>query len=84
MKVFENDPIPKNPLKDKWDKKYPIIPRTCDGYSCMFCNQCPSGEYWKCPEEDLEEYTAYLKKFEEWEKRHPNYLEELEFEIKIE
>lgn len=34
------DDMPVNPLKEKWDKLYPPIPKpefsqVCDGYSCM-------------------------------------------------
>lgn len=28
--------------------------KTCDtgiGYDCMFCNKCPYGDYFKCPDE---------------------------------
>lgn len=72
-----NPPI--NPLKEKWDKLYPPTPmpqfsQVCDGYSCMWCGRCPSGEYWKCPEEDKEIYEQYLKEYREYMRAHNNWV----------
>lgn len=69
------DDMPVNPLKEKWDKLYPPIPKpefsqVCDGYSCMWCGRCPHGGLWKCPEEDLEVYNEYRKKLDEYLIKH--------------
>lgn len=69
------DDMPVNPLKEKWDKLYPPIPKpeasqVCDGYSCMWCGRCPNGSYWECPEEDKEVYEAYCKKLNEYLIKH--------------
>lgn len=70
---------PKNPLKEKWDKLYPPVPKpeyseVCDGYSCMGCGRCPSGDYWKVPEEDKEIYEQYKKEFDEYCDSHGGFL----------
>lgn len=64
---------PVNPLKDKWAILYPPIPKpnnsqVCDEYSCMWCERCPKGSYWKCPEEDKEIY-------DKWQKEYCDYME---------
>lgn len=69
------DDMPINPLKEKWAKLYPPIPKpefsqVCDVYSCMWCGRCPHGSLWKCPEEDLEVYNEYRKKLDEYLIRH--------------
>ena len=69
------DDMPINPLKDKWAKLYPPIPKpeysqVCDGYSCMWCGRCPHGSLWKCPEEDLEVYNEYRKKLDDYIAKH--------------
>lgn len=35
---------PKNPLDEKWEQLYPGCKAT--GYKCMYCGDCPHGEYW--------------------------------------
>ena len=66
---------PKNPLKEKWDKLYPPTPipqysQVCDGYSCMWCGRCPSGDYWKVPEEDKEVYEMWQKEYDDYCNSH--------------
>lgn len=63
--------MPENPLKEKWVKLYPPIPKpeysqVCDGYSCMYCGRCPCGELWKVPEEDREVWEEYQAKLHEY------------------
>lgn len=70
-----NFEYPENPLKDKWDKLYPPIPKpeysqVCDGYSCMYCGRCPKGSYWKVPEEDMEVWNKYQKDIKEYHRTH--------------
>lgn len=71
---------PKNPLLEKWEKLYPPTPKpeysqVCDGYSCMWCGRCPSGDNWKVPEEDKEAYGQYMKEFEKYMREHnPNWF----------
>ena len=80
--VFSDGTIfdpPKNPLKEKWDKLYPPIPKpnwsqVCDGYSCMWCERCPNGDGWQAPEEDKEEYEKYKKEFNEYCDSHGGLL----------
>lgn len=67
--------FPVNPLKEKWDKLYPPNQRyesktNCEGYSCMWCDLCPHGSYWKVPEEDKEIYEEYRKQVHEYHKIH--------------
>jgi hypothetical protein len=67
--------FPKNPLKEKWDKLYPPIPKVeysqvCDGYSCMWCGRCPNGEYWKVPEEDIEIWNNYQEQIRQYNQLH--------------
>lgn len=66
---------PANPLKDKWDKLYPPVPmpqysQVCDGYSCMWCGRCPSGELWQVPEEDEAAWEAYQAKLRAYNREH--------------
>lgn len=73
------DDFPKNPLKNKWDKLYPPIPKpeysqVCDGYSCMCCGRCPNGNYWKVPDEDKEVWDKYQKEIGEYHKIHNPHL----------
>ena len=70
---------PKNPLKEKWDKLYPPIPKpeyseVCDGYSCIGCSRCPNGDYWKVPEEDKDIYEQYRKEFDNYCDNHGGLL----------
>ena len=68
---------PKNPLKDKWDKKYPKN-RVCQAledlnivnYGCLNCNKCPDGDLFNVPKEDLEEYKKYLEEVIKYNKVH--------------
>jgi hypothetical protein len=55
----EWDP-PRNPLEEKWLKKYPAC--ESKGYKCIYCSKCPSGDNWEVPEEDKhsEEWITYL------------------------
>lgn len=67
--------FPENPLKEKWDAAYPPIPmpqysQVCDGYSCMWCNRCPRGGYWKVPDEDKELWDKYQCQIRECQERH--------------
>lgn len=55
---------PKNPLAEKWDFLYP--PCAYQGYICMFCGDCRLGDYWKCPEEDIEIYEQYSKEYKDY------------------
>jgi hypothetical protein len=66
---------PENPLLEKWNKLYPPTKKpeysqVCDGYSCMWCGRCPHGEYWKVPEEDVDEYNEWLWKKEQYIQEH--------------
>ena len=85
---YPDDPMPLNPLWEKWKEKYSLRKRICDGYSCMFCGDCPSGDYWKCPEEDRAVYDEYMERRKAWEERHPDYMnvlmsQEIEIEIAV-
>lgn len=74
--ILAADPIPTSPLMKKWKETYPLPGKPCAmGYGCIYCGNCPSGAYWKCPEEDREEYAEYDKRLSEWEKRHPNLIQ---------
>ena len=69
------DNLPKNPLKEKWDKLYPPVPmpqysQICDGYSCDWCGRCPEGSLWKIPDEDKEVWEEYQKQLLEYDKIH--------------
>lgn len=44
--------------------------QVCDGYSCMWCDRCPNGTYWKVPEEDMEQWMMYQNKIKEYHKKH--------------
>ncbi len=70
-----NFEYPENPLKEKWNRLYPPIPKpeysqVCDGYSCMCCGRCPKGGYWKVPEEDMEVWNKYQKDITEYHRIH--------------
>lgn len=65
----EYDP-PKNPLKEKWERLFPGCEST--GYKCMFCGECPYGEYWKVPDEDKDIYSAYLQAVQQYNAEHGN------------
>ena len=73
---------PKNPLKEKWERLYPPTPKpefsqVCDGYSCMYCGRCPNGDYWECPEEDIEVFTQWQRDVQEYYKTRNNLLDEV-------
>lgn len=72
--ILRTDPPPVNPFRDKWNS---LICNFGFSYSCLFCNKCPYGEYWKIPSEDEQapEYRKFLRDTEEWEKRHPDWEE---------
>lgn len=80
--------MPTNPLKEKWTKLYPPIPKpefsqVCDGYSCMWCGRCPNGDYWEVPEEDKEVWEQYQAKVREYNMVHnPSLLDKQLFERK--
>lgn len=85
-RFFVDDPPPRNPLVEKWNTKYPPEPKpeysqVCDGYSCMWCSRCPAGEYWKCPEEDLDVYRKYVGEVENWKERHPKWMDKMFLEV---
>lgn len=66
---------PKNPLQKKWDRLYPPNQRhksgeNCEGYSCMYCDKCPNGSYWKVPQEDKEEWEKHIKEVHKYLKDH--------------
>ena len=61
---------PKNPLKEKWDGLFPGCEST--GYKCMFCGECPHGDYWKVPDEDKDIYDAYLQTVQQYNAEHGN------------
>ena len=66
---------PENPLKEKWDKLYPPIPKpefsqVCDVYGCIWCDRCPRGDNWKVPEEDREVWEQYQEQLYEYHKIH--------------
>ncbi len=82
-RLFPGDPPPVNALVQKWREKYPVEPCAGMSYSCMFCGRCPSGDYWKVPEEDKVEQAEWEKKFAAWAARHPEYPQIL-FEQEIE
>ena len=67
--------LPENPLIEKWTKLYPATPmpqfsQVCDGYSCMWCDRCPKGEYWEVPDDDKEIWEEYQRQVEEYLKIH--------------
>lgn len=47
-------------------------------YTCVICTEdkCPYSQYWKVPEEDKEEWEAYRKEVEEYDKLHGNFIAE--------
>ena len=66
---------PKSLLKEKWDRLYPPVPKpeysqVCDGYSCMWCGRCPSGNHWEVPDDDKAEYYNWRKQVEEYITEH--------------
>lgn len=61
---------PRNPLAEKWEKLYPSC--TTGGYSCMYCGECPHGEYWKVPEEDKSIYDSYMQTIRQYNIDHGN------------
>ena len=70
-----SDGFPVNPLKEKWDKLYPAVPKpelsqVCDGYSCMYCDRCYRGNNWKIPKEDLAIWREYQKQVKEYIEKH--------------
>lgn len=73
MSDYADDPMPVNPLKEKWDREYPKGNCKGWGYGCMFCDDCPKGEYWVVPTEDIDVYADYMEALNEWYKRHPEF-----------
>ena len=71
--TLKEDPMPAFSLLKKWKQNYPLSGKSCTGdvYGCMFCGNCPSGEYWKCPEEDREEFEKCKADYAMWVDRHP-------------
>lgn len=72
----EYDP-PRNPLSEKWTELYP--PCESKGYTCMFCGNCPCGDYWKVPEDDLTEddmikWTNYKQAICQYNLDHGNVI----------
>ena len=73
MKWSDGTPYnpPENPLKEKWTTLYPpcnLSDRSNLNYSCIFCDRCPNGEYWRVPIADKEvwrqhqlDVKAYIK-----------------------
>lgn len=71
---FSSD-FPQNPLQEEWNKIYPQTPisqysQVCDIYSCMWCDRCPKGDYWKVPEENKEIWDKYQRQIYEYDKVH--------------
>ena len=69
---------PENPLREKWEEKYPKIPipeysQVCEGYSCMWCGRCPSGSDWEVPEEDKEVYDKWRQEHDDYISNHGGY-----------
>lgn len=63
---------PPNPLEEKWAKLYPAC--GSGGYKCVYCGKCPYGEYWKVPEEDIPEWTAYSITVHQYNLEHGNVI----------
>lgn len=61
---------PRNPLKEKWERLYPSCEYT--GYNCMYCSACPCGDNWKIPEEDKDEYDAWVQAVRQYNIEHGN------------
>ena len=61
---------PRNPLREKWERLYPGCEAT--GYKCMYCGECPCGDYWKVPEEDLNLYDLYVQSVRQYNLEHEN------------
>ncbi len=78
--------LPEFPLKEKWDRLYPPTKdgEPCWGYRCMYCHRCPSGEYWKVPEEDKEVWEQYQIKVREYNKIHNPSLYKMVYEDLLE
>lgn len=70
----EYDP-PRNPLEEKWEKLYPSC--GSGGYKCMYCGKCPHGEYWKVPEEDKDDWVAYMMTVHQYDIDHGNVINEI-------
>lgn len=67
----EYDP-PRNPLEEKWLKKYPVC--ESQGCKCIFCSRCPRGDNWEVPEEDKssDEWIAYITSVFQYNLDHGN------------
>lgn len=63
---------PKNPLDEKWQRLYPGCEAT--GYKCMYCGDCPHGEYWQVPDEDRDVYYEYLETVKQYNIKHGNFM----------
>ena len=63
---------PKNPLEEKWERLYPGC--KASGYKCMYCGDCPHGEYWTVPNEDRDIYDAYLETIKQYNIKHGNFM----------
>jgi len=62
---------PLNPLQEKWNKLYPSCATQIDDYyRCMWCDKCPNGEHWKCPDEDTAAYQVWRFEIDQYYEVH--------------
>jgi hypothetical protein len=71
--VFEiicDDGTPFNPPTNPLLEKYPPVCKVFDGYSCMFCNLCPRGEYYQTLPQDIPIEELWLKELSNYLHEH--------------
>lgn len=68
--IINDDGIPFNPPENPLLKKYPPKCSMGISYSCMYCGDCPHGEYFKIPEEDMAEYLKWHEEHEAYIRDH--------------
>ncbi|MCM1223736.1 MAG: hypothetical protein NC548_55725 [Lachnospiraceae bacterium] len=57
---------PRNPLLDKYPPKRP----NCVSYACIYCGDCPYGDDFRVPEEDMEVYLKWRAEYEAYIRDH--------------
>ena len=76
--------LPINPLIEKWKKEFPMMDvcyeidkSKIENYTCLTCDKCQYGEFFKIPKEDLKIYKEYLHELNEYDKIHNPKIYEL-------
>lgn len=60
----------------------PDFYKDCHEYSCMWCDECPEGEFWKCPDELTDDWKKHNEIIDEYMDTHNPSLHKLKQKVK--